>query len=236
MMPSDDAARQSQVSSDHLPNQEALIALGKEIEKGETNSSSTGQPDEGLAGVEGNARLTSSVAAVIFVVLAVEGVTILRIGRLLDAHVFIGLLLIPLVLTKISSTTWRFAKYYRRDPAYRRKGPPAIYLRLLGPLLIALTLIVLASGVALIEMPTSFRQNLMTIHKASFIVWIAVMAIHVLGHLGETLRLAPRDWLLRTRRQVSGASSRQWLLVWSLAVGLIIALAMTPQVYGWYRG
>jgi hypothetical protein len=102
--------------------------------------------------------------------------------------------------------------------------------------LIALTLIVLASGIALIEAPTSFRQNLMTIHKASFILWIAVMAVHVLGHLGETIRLAPRDWLLRTRRQVSGASSRQWLLVWSLALGLVIALALTPQVYGWYRG
>ncbi|HEV3187366.1 MAG TPA: hypothetical protein VGZ04_04880 [Acidimicrobiales bacterium] len=233
-MPSDDEARRSHVSGDQIPNHDALIALGKEIEAGET--SPPGRSGQEVAGVEGNARLTSSVAAVIFVVLAVEGVTILRIGRLLDAHVFIGLLLIPLVLAKIASTTWRFAKYYRGDPAYRRKGPPALFLRLLGPLLIALTLIVLASGIALIEAPTSFRQNLMTIHKASFILWIAVMAVHVLGHLGETIRLAPRDWLLRTRRQVSGASSRQWLLVWSLALGLVIALALTPQVYGWYRG
>jgi hypothetical protein len=176
------------------------------------------------------------VAAVVFVVLAIEGVTILRIGRLLDMHVFVGVLLIPIVLVKISSTTWRFAKYYRGDPEYRRKGPPALILRLLGPLLITLTLVVLASGVALIELPASFRQELSLIHKASFIVWIAVMAIHVLGHLGETLRLAPRDWLLRTRRQVSGASSRQWLLVWSLALGLVTALALTPQVYGWYPG
>ena len=235
-MSSDDAPRGSHASGERIPNQDALLELGEEIEAGEWSSWTTRRPREGAAGVEGNARLTSSVAAVIFVVLAVEGVTILRIGRLLDAHVFIGLLLIPLVLAKISSTTWRFAKYYRGDPAFRRKGPAALYLRLLGPLLIALTLIVLASGVALIEAPTSFRQNLMTIHKASFILWIAVMAVHVLGHLGETLRLAPRDWLLRTRRQVSGASTRQWLLVWSLALGLVIALALTPQVYGWYRG
>lgn len=188
------------------------------------------------AGVEGNARLTASVAAVIFVVLAIEGVTILRIRRLLDVHVFIGVLIIPIVLVKISSTTWRFAKYYRGDPEYRRKGPPALSLRLLGPLLIVLTLVVLVSGVALIELPASLRQELLLIHKASFILWIAAMAVHVLGHLGETLRLAPRDWLLRTRRQVSGASSRQWLLVWSLALGLVTALAITPQAYGWYKG
>ncbi|HEV3267117.1 MAG TPA: hypothetical protein VGZ68_01805 [Acidimicrobiales bacterium] len=221
---------------ERIPNQDALVALGKVIKAGTTRPSATGRLADGEAGVEGNARLTSSVAAVIFVVLAIEGVTILRIGRLLDAHVFIGLLLIPLVLVKISSTTWRFAKYYRGDHAYRRKGPPALLLRLLGPLLIALTLIVLASGVALIEGPASFRQTLMLIHKASFILWIAVMAVHVLGHLGETLRLAPRDWLVRTRRQVSGATRRQWLLVWSLALGLVAALAMTPQVYGWHRG
>lgn len=176
------------------------------------------------------------MAAVIFVVLAIEGVTILRIRRLLDVHVFIGVLIIPIVLVKISSTTWRFAKYYRGDPEYRRKGPPALSLRLLGPLLIVLTLVVLVSGVALIELPASLRQELLLIHKASFILWIAAMAVHVLGHLGETLRLAPRDWLLRTRRQVSGASSRQWLLVWSLALGLVTALAITPQAYGWYKG
>jgi hypothetical protein len=235
-MARDDLRGDSPRPGDRIANQDALVALGQAIEGGIVRTPSLEEPDDGDVGVEGNARLTSSVAAIIFVVLAVEGVTILRIGRLLDAHVFIGLLLIPLVLVKISSTTWRFVKYYRGDREYRRKGPPALVLRLLGPLLIALTLVVLASGIALVELPTSTRQALSLVHKASFIAWIAVMAIHVLGHLGETLRLAPRDWLLRTRRQVKGASSRQWLLVWSLALGLVTALALTPQAYGWYRG
>ena len=234
-MTNDGIRSRHQRSSDRVPNEEALVALGREIDVGEIGPSSSAHHLRRAAGVEGNARLTSAAAAIIFLVLAAEGVTILRIGRLLDVHVFIGLLLIPIVLVKISSTTWRFARYYRGDPEYRRKGPPALFLRLLGPLLIALTLVVLASGVALIELPASLRQPLSLIHKASFIVWIAVMALHVLGHLGETLRLAPRDWLLRTRRQVSGASSRQWILVWSLALGLVLALALTPQAFGWYR-
>ncbi|MHB8380229.1 MAG: hypothetical protein ACYDB2_10005 [Acidimicrobiales bacterium] len=222
-------------SNERIPNEVRLLELGRAIETGEAVASTNRGRRRRASGVEGNARLTSSVAVVIFVALAVEGVTILRIGPLLDLHVFIGVLLIPIVLVKIASTSWRFAKYYRGDPEYRRKGPPAIVLRLLGPLVIVLTLIVLASGVALIELPSSFRQGLALIHKASFVLWIAVMAIHVLGHLGETLRLAPRDWLLRTRRQVSGASSRQWLLAWSLALGLVTALALMPQAYGWYR-
>jgi hypothetical protein len=234
-MTNDDARDIHPRSNERIPNEDGLVALGHAIEAESSDPSTTSRRHRRASGVEGNARLTSSVAAVIFVVLAIEGVTIVRIGRLLDLHVFIGVLLIPIVLVKIGSTTWRFAKYYRGDPEYRLKGPPALVLRLLGPLVIALTLVVLASGVALIELPGSMRQELSLIHKASFILWIAVMTIHVLGHLGETLRLAPRDWLVRTRRQVSGASSRQWLLVWSLAIGLVTALALMPQAYGWYR-
>ena len=76
------------------------------------------------AGVESNARLTGSTAAVLLVLLAAEGVTVLRVGALLTPHVFIGMLLIPPVLLKIGSTGWRFVRYYRGSPAYRRKGPP----------------------------------------------------------------------------------------------------------------
>jgi hypothetical protein len=208
------------------------LALGTaiDLEADRSSGHGRGQGD----GVEGNARLTASTAAVIFVLLALEGLTIVRIGNLLDAHVFIGLLLIPSVLLKVASTSWRFVKYYSGDRQYRRKGPPALVLRLLGPVVVVLTLVVLISGVALVLLPTSFRQELFFVHRASFVLWLGVMTIHVLGHLGETLRLGPRDWLLRTRRQVTGASARQWVLVSSVALGLVGALAVTPYAYGWF--
>lgn len=75
-------------------------------------------------GVEANARLTGSTAAVLFVLLAAEGVTILRVRPLLSWHVFIGMLLVPPVALKIGTTSYRFVRYYRGSPAYRRKGPP----------------------------------------------------------------------------------------------------------------
>jgi hypothetical protein len=74
------------------------------------------------AGAAGNARLTAANAAVLLVLLAAEGVTILRVRELLSPHVFIGVVLIPPVLVKVASTTWRFARYYTGAPAYRRKG------------------------------------------------------------------------------------------------------------------
>jgi hypothetical protein len=185
--------------------------------------------------VEGNARLTAAAAAVIFVLLAIEGVTILRIGNLLNVHVFIGIVLIPIVVVKISSTIWRFVRYYAGDPEYRRHGPPVLVLRLLGPVVVVLTVVVFASGVGLVVLlPRSLRQELFFVHRASFILWLVVMTVHVLGHLGETTRLAPRDWLLRTRRQVAGASTRQWILVCSVVLGALAAVAITPHAYGWF--
>lgn len=185
------------------------------------------------AGVEANARLTASVAVVLFVLLAAEGLTILRIRALLTPHVFIGMLLVPPVLLKVGSTTWRFARYYLGSPDYRRKGPPPMVLRLLGPLLVALTMVVFASGIALLLAPTAWRDRLLFVHKASFIVWIAALALHVLGHILDTARLAPRDWMHRTRRQVRGAGLRQWGIALSLAVGFVLALITIPEVGRW---
>ncbi len=183
--------------------------------------------------MEANARLTASVAVVLFVLLAAEGLTILRIRNLLTPHVFIGMLLVPPVLLKIGSTTWRFARYYLGSPEYRRKGPPPLALRLLGPLLVALTTVVFASGIALLLAPAGWHDRLLFVHKASFIVWIAALAVHVLGHILDTARLAPRDWMHRTRKQVSGAGLRQWSIALSLALGFVLALITVPEVGRW---
>lgn len=187
-------------------------------------------------GVKANARLTGMTAALLLVLLAAEGFTILRIGKLLTPHVVIGMVLVPPVLLKIGSTTWRFARYYLGSPEYRRKGPPPAILRLLGPFLVVLTLAVLGSGIALLLGPSSARSELLTIHKATFILWIAAMVVHVLGHLVDTARLAPKDFYWRTRRQVRGASTRQWALVGALCLGLLLAVVVAPKVGPWRSG
>jgi len=184
-------------------------------------------------GVEANARLTASGAAVLLIVLAVEGVTILRIRELISPHVFLGMLLIPPVLVKMASTGYRFARYYLGAPAYRRKGPPPILLRLLGPVVVILTVVLLASGVALLLASPAWSQPLLFVHKASFVLWFLAMTVHVLGHLAEVARLAPRDWLRRARRDVRGAGSRQWLIAGSLVAGVLLGLAMLSRVGPW---
>lgn len=175
------------------------------------------------SGVEGNARLTSTTAVVLLVLLAAEGFTLLSVRSMLKPHVFIGVLVIPPVLLKIGSTSYRFVRYYSGAPAYRRKGPPVALLRLLGPVVIVLSAAVLASGVALLFVGSGLRQNVLLLHKASFVLWFGAMAIHVLGHILETARIAPQDFYARTRRQVKGAGLRQWAITVSLLVGVLLA-------------
>jgi hypothetical protein len=185
------------------------------------------------AGAAGNARLTAANAAVLVVLLAAEGITILRVRELLSPHVFIGVVLIPPVLLKVASTAWRFARYYTGAPAYRRKGPPPVLLRLLGPAVVILTLVLLFSGVGLLLVSRSWLPLLLKVHKASFVLWFGAMTVHVLGHLGEVFRLAPRDWLRRTRHEVTGAGTRQWLIAASLVAGVMLGFLLLGRVGHW---
>jgi hypothetical protein len=146
------------------------------------------------------------------------------VRSLITPHVFIGMLLLPPIALKIGTTGWRFVRYYRGAPEYRRKGPPPLLLRLLGPVVVILTITLFASGVLLIFLPHSWRGLLLPIHKVSFFLWFAAMTIHVLGHLIETARLAPLDWARRTRHDISGAGARMWALGGSLVVGVLLGI------------
>jgi len=189
-----------------------------------------GALDRGARGVEGNTRLTAMTAAVLLVLLAAEGVTVLQIRPLLTPHVFIGMLLVPPVVLKILSTGYRFVRYYSGAPAYRRKGPPQALLRVLGPVVVVFTLVLFASGIWLLFVGRGgLRDNLLLLHKASFVLWFGAMAIHVLGHVLETARVAPRDFYGRTRRDVAGAGARQWALAASLAVGVLLGLLLVGK-------
>jgi hypothetical protein len=173
---------------------------------------------------------------VLLILLAIEGATIIRVHSLLTLHVFVGALLVPPVLVKVSSTTWRFAKYYLGTPEYRHKGPPPVALRVLGPFTVVLTIIVFATGFLLLLGPTSTRGEFLQLHRASFIAWFAVMTIHVLGHLGDMTRSSTKDWTRRTRQLVAGARARRVALGASLVVGLGLALFVVSYVGPWLRG
>ena len=186
-------------------------------------------------GTTGNERLTSATGAILMVLLAVIGVTIVDLHPLLWVHLFIGMLLIAPVSLKLASTGYRFTRYYTQDGAYRRKGPPAPGLRALAPLVVLSTLIVFASGVALLFVGPSSRSALLPVHKVSFIVWVAVTALHVLAHLPSMPATLRSDF---SRRDVlgpslPGRSGRHLALVGALVLGVALAVLTIPEFTPW---
>lgn len=186
-------------------------------------------------GVDGNERLTAATAVVLIVLLAALGVTILSIGPLIWWHVLLGMLLIPPVLLKLGSAGWRFARYYTGSPEYVRRGPPLLPLRLLAPLVIAATLAVFGTGVALLVVGPA-GGLLVGLHKASFIVWLAVTALHVLAHVRSIPGLVTADWRRRpipSESHVAGTAWRRLLLAGSIVVGAILAIATVRYAQPW---
>ena len=192
-------------------------------------------------GVEGNARLTGAAGAVLFFILAVEGLTVLQIKQLISWHVFLGLLLVPLVMLKTATTGYRFTHYYNGDPPYRRKGPPIAILRITGPLLVLSTFMLLGTGIALVALGRTVGHQYLWLHKATFFLWAALIAIHVLGHLRETRTLALADWRDRWRGArehrvaVAGAGTRLTVLVVTLAVGVALGIVSLSWVGSWHH-
>jgi hypothetical protein len=172
---------------------------------------------------------------ILIVLLAVIGVTILRIGQLISVHLFVGLLLLGPVALKIGSTGYRFVRYYTHQPAYERKGPPETLLRLIAPIVVLSTVSVFASGVVLLFLGPRNRGQFLLIHKVSFFVWVAFMAVHVLGHLPAlpaSLRAARRA---NTELPgVARGSSGRWIAVLGALVGgLVVAIALIPDFSVW---
>jgi len=174
-----------------------------------------------IGGSAGNEQLTLAIAALLIVLLAVEGATILRIGSLLTVHAFVGMLLIPVVALKLASTGWRMLRYYQRGEEYVLRGPPHIALRMLvAPVLVLSTLLVFGTGVALLALDQR-HGTLVGLHKASFLVWAGAFSLHVLGHL---LRL-PQLW----RQRVPGLALRIAIAASALVTGVTLATLTLPN-------
>jgi len=192
-----------------------------------------------LGGPEGNERLTALTGAVLLILFAAEGVTLLRLSRLLYWHYFLGLLLIGPVCLKLGSTIYRFLRYYTRKEPYVRKGPPHPLLRMIGPLIVLSTIAVLGTGVLLgiDRQPRPYLGfSLLFLHKLSFVGWAALMAVHVLAYVPRLPRLLAADAApTRVAHAVGGRGLRYSLLILALGGGLALAAWGAHLSTAWSR-
>jgi hypothetical protein len=180
--------------------------------------------------VEGNERLTAITGAVLLALLAAEGVTILFLRPLLPVHIFVGMLLIPPVALKLGTVGWRFLRYYAGDRRYRLKGPPGMLMRfLVAPAVVASTLLLLGTGVALLVVGPG-GGILLGLHKASFVLWFGAMSIHVLAYAARLPRLAAAD--LR-RNRLRSARLRLGAIGAALVTGVALAAGTLYLAQPW---
>lgn len=186
-------------------------------------------------GATGNERLTVAAGVVLLAPLAVIGITLISLRQLLWVHLFVGMLLIGPVALKLGSTGYRFVRYYTGKESYRRVGPPPALLRVIAPMVVLSTVVVLATGVALLFAGPSSRGTLLPIHKISFFVWAAFTAIHVLGHLPAIPKALRADYGASAQwsGDVTGRAGRVLSLAGALAAGVVIAILVIPEFGSW---
>ena len=187
-------------------------------------------PDTG--GPAGNARLTAWTGLLVLALFLVEVGTVVDLGRFMSWHVVVGVLLVPTALLKTGTTGWRIVNYYTGKPPYRRAGPPPMPLRLLGPLVILVTLAVLGSGLVLIALgPLSSRTGFLTVlgyqvdavgvHKAAIVAWAGVISLHTASRFIPALRIVTES--RRRGLHVPGGIPRLMVLVATVLVAAIAA-------------
>jgi hypothetical protein len=184
-------------------------------------------------GVEGNSRLTASTGIVLTVLLLVEGFTILDVRGYISLHTIIGLALIGPLVLKSATTFYRFVRYYTGHGEYLQRGAPPLLLRLIGPFVVLSSLAVIGTGVALL-VTHGASNTWLTLHQASFIVWVCLTGVHFLGHIYEALVVSKRDFgARRSDPAARGRVVRLAIVAASLVVGFVLAAAFTPSASSW---
>ena len=163
------------------------------------------------AGLARNAQLTALTGLTLLALFTAEIVTvILGVSGVMTAHAIIGIAITPVVSLKIGSTGWRFAKYYRGDRDYARRGAPPTWLRILGPLLITATLLLLGSGILAYASPRwGLHHIVLGAHKVLFYPWMLMLIAHTAAHFREAMQRAVARAPLSPGRGASGQAGRR---------------------------
>jgi hypothetical protein len=191
-------------------------------------------------GPAGNAQITAGLGLLALVLFLAELVTLLDVSGLISWHIAIGVLLVPPTLAKCTTTGWRIVRYYSGSRPYRQAGPPPTPLRILGPFVIATTIGVLGSGLALLPLgPDDGRTPLLsllgqqisplTIHQGIFILWCVAAGLHVLERTIYALRLL-------TKSRPSGTAARLTAILTTIGVGGVAAAIVLGFSGSWTNG
>jgi hypothetical protein len=199
---------------------------------GQTHTSKSNADKQ--SSVTGNERITALAGAILLVLIVVELVSAAILHTLMSIHVFAGVLLAGPLIVKLGSIGWRFMRYYTGSPAFVRRGPPHLALRLMAPLLIVTTLVVIGSGIGLVVTGPGSAGLLLPLHGFSVLVWLPLIAIHTFAHILRVPRLVKDDWSKSSNEsKISERGSRFSVNLGALLAGLVAAILLFPGAAPW---
>jgi len=208
--------------------------------------------------VTGNTRLTRLVGRVLFWLVILQffsaflffGLDVnwrlpvwIPYGFIRAIHFSIGFTLIPLVILKLMTTSWKAGGYYARRPIYKKEGPPRWYNRLLSPIMGLIFLTTLWSGVAMwgsyegIFPLGSLYQSWAVVqwHTWSAFFLVGLMSFHIVAHFVESFRSKRRKRI----EDSANPESRGMILARRTLVGGVfgasVLLALSAAEWPWPR-
>jgi hypothetical protein len=187
------------------------------------------------AAVVGNERMIALAGTVLLVLVAAEIIIAAKMHALMPIHIFVGVLLTFPLFVKIGSTGYRFLRYYTGSPAFVRKGPPRLEMRLLAPLLLLGSLSLVTTGITLALLgPTNvWSVWVLRLHAASVICWLPLLALHVGAYIWRVPRLLLADWRKHSTRRVPGRGWRYAGTLIALLAGASAAALFLPHASSW---
>ncbi len=187
------------------------------------------------AAVVGNERMIALVGTVLLVLIVAEIAITARLHELMPIHIFVGVLLTVPLFVKIGSTGYRFLHYYTGSPAFVRKGPPRLEMRLLAPLLLLASLSLVTSGILLawLSPTTVWSVWVLRLHALSVLCWLPLLALHVGAYIWRVPRLLLADWQKYSMRRVPGRGWRYGGTLIALLAGVCAAALFSPLAASW---
>jgi peptidoglycan/LPS O-acetylase OafA/YrhL len=105
-------------------------------------------------------------------------------------------------------------------------------MRVLAPLLVAATVVLFGSGVA---MGVLHGQALdwARLHGPASVIWLSLLGLHVLVYFTRAVRKTADDAAPEPRSRARGAGVRALALAAAIVSGLVIAAATVPAQHHW---
>ena len=106
-------------------------------------------------------------------------------------------------------------------------------LRLLAPLLLATTLVVIGSGIGLVVTGPRYAGLLLPLHGFSVLVWFPLIVVHVFAYIWRVPRLVADDWSKSSAEHAPGRERRFGMNLGALLAGVVAAILLFPGATPW---